>query len=235
MRSRAALVGPSPAPSATPTPSTAAATATPTVTATPALGPLVGFFGVTSADDTLEQPVAMDPRGIPIYQRNFGFGFSLVVEAQRGGAQNPVGGATFDTPGPPDLQIQVTRDLGNGSAAACDNALPVFGGVPGIDPPRLDDPDAIADALNDFGCRFIDGAGATQGRSCALACIRFDDGEFHCEDDDTEQQFCAPISMPLQFPDGDTLVTARVRDVLGNLGPPAQLIVRVAPLAGREG
>lgn len=215
-----------PPPSVTPPPSTA--TSTPTVTATPALGPVVGFFGVTAADDSLEQPAAMDPSGIPIYQRNFGFGFSLVVEAQRGASQRPVGASTFTAPGTPDLQIQATRNLGNGSPAVCDNEPPHFGGVPGIDPPRLDDANSIADALNDFGCRFIDGTGATHGRPCTQACIHFDDGEFHCKDDNhTEEQFCAPIGMLLQFPGGDTLVTVRVRDVLGNLGPPAQLIIRV--------
>ena len=225
--------GPSPAPSASPPPSappTPVSTFTPTVTATPALGPVVEFFGVAAADDSLEQPAGLDPAGIPIYQINFGYGFILVVEAGRGAAQGALGTSTFDAPGPPDLQIQATRDLGNGSAVVCDDTAPNFGGVPGIAPPDLGDPSAIAGALNDFGCRFIDGSGMTQGRTCAQSCIRFADGEFHCvEEGHTEEQFCAAIDRPLQFPGGDTLVTARVRDVLGNLGPPAQLIIRVGP------
>ena len=39
----------------------------------------------------------------------------------------------------------------------------------------------------------------------------------------------APVSMPLSFPSGDTLVTARVRDQAGNLGAPARLLVRITP------
>ena len=109
-------------------------------------------------------------------------------------------------------------------------AAPTFGGVPAIDPPRLDDPDAIADPLNDFGCRFIDGQGNTVGRICQLGCVRFESGDYGCQmGDNTEIQFCAPVSMPLTFPSGDTLVTARVRDQAGNLGAPAQLLVRVTP------
>jgi hypothetical protein len=218
--------GPTPLPSAT-----ATASPTPTVTSTPAPGPVVGFFGVTSSDDTLQPPSAMAPGGIPIYQRNFGFGFSLVVEAKPGTALRDVAINTFVSGGVPDLQIQATRNLGNGSPAVCDNTAdpPGFGGVPGIDPPRLDDPNAIADALNDFGCRFIDGTGDTVGRTCSLGCIKFDTGDFGCAKGDTQAQFCAPIGMALQFPSGDTLVTARVRDVAGNLGAPAQLIIRIAP------
>jgi hypothetical protein len=189
---------------------------------------VVGFFGVTAADDSLEEPTVDGE--IPIYQRSFGFGFSLVIEAGRGASGRPVGSETFAIAGLPDVLVQATRALGDGSGAVCDNHEPTFGGVPGIDPPRLEDPGAIADPLNDFGCRFIDGTGATQGRPCALSCIRYDNGEFRCKDEgNTERQFCAPISVPLQFPDGDTLVTVRVRDVAGNPGPPKQLIIRVSP------
>jgi hypothetical protein len=217
---------PSP-PAPTTTPSLPEPTTTPSVTATPAPGPVVGFFGVTSADDALQAPTAMDPSGIAIYQRSVGFGFSLVVEAQKGASQRPAGTDTFDAAGPPALQVQVTRDLGNGSAAVCDNHAPIFGGVPGIDPPRLDDPAAIAAALNDLGCRFIDGAGATQGRTCAESCVG-SNGDSRCVSADASTvQFCGQIDRPLQFPAGDTLVTVRVRDVLGNLGPPAQLIIRI--------
>jgi hypothetical protein len=215
----------------TPTPPPTA-TATPTVTATPAIGPGIVFFGVTNADDSYQPPTATDPGGIPIYERPFGFGFSLVVEAVRGSSNDPVGGATFIDGGVPDLQVQATRPLGNGSAAVCDGAAPIFGGVPAIDPPRLEDPDAIADPLNDFGCRFIDGQGQPKGRRCGLGlgCVRFESGEYGCQTgDSTELQFCAPVPMTLSFASGDTLVTARVRDQAGNLGPPAQLLVRITP------
>jgi hypothetical protein len=216
-----------PRPTATATPST---TATPTVTATPAIGPDILFFGVTSADDSYQPPTRTDPQGVPIYERPFGFGFSLVVEARHGTANRPVGGTTFVDGSVPDLQVQATRALGDGSSAVCDGEAPTFGGVPAIDPPQLEDPDAVGDALNDFGCRFIDGQGQPVGRVCGLGCVRFESGEYGCQaGDDVDRQFCAPVSMPLLFPAGDTLITARVRDEAGNLGAPAQVIVRITP------
>jgi hypothetical protein len=211
-------------PSPTPT-NGSTETATPTVTWTPAPGPTITFFGVTLADDSLELPSDTTPDGIPIYTMPFGFGFKLVVEAHGRLSANP---SSYTVPGTPDLQIQSTRDLGNGSAAVCDVEPPNFGGIPGIDPPQLEDPGAIADALNDFGCRFIDGTGASNGRSCAEACVKYADGEYHCVSNDTDSQFCAPITMPMRFPDGGTLVSVRVRDLQGQLGSAAQLIIRVA-------
>jgi len=216
----------SPVPSATPT--ATGPTATPTTTSTPSLGPVIWFFGITAADDSPVEPT-IDGE-IPIYERMFGFSFSLVIEAARGESDRPVETETLRIGALPGVLVQATRPLGNGSGEVCDNHEPIFGGVPGIDPPKLESPDAIADALNDFGCRFIDGTGATRARPCTQACIRYDSGEFHCADEEhTEWQFCAPISAPLQFPDGDTLVTARAIDVEGTLGPPKQLIIRVTP------
>ncbi len=203
-------------------------TTTPTVTATPALGPTIVFFGVTSADDTLQMPTTTDPSGIPIYQRNFGVGFSLIVEAQPGVTRAAVALNTFTPGSAPDLWVQATRALGNGSAAVCDAEPPNFGGVPAIDPPDLESPSV--DVLNDFACRFIDGAGGTVGRHCNQGCVRFDSGESGCESGDGANlvQFCGQINTAIEFPSGDTLVTVRVRDTNGNLGDPAQLIVRVA-------
>lgn len=217
------------APTATPRPSspspTGASLPTSTVTWTPAPGPHILFFGVTNADNSLTEPIVTEP--IPIYARLSGSGFYLVVEADgRVGAAS----TTFNEGGgPPDLEIQVTRDLGNGSAAVCDIEPPNIGGVPGIDPPQLENPSAAA--LNDFGCRFIDGQGIPRGRNCGEACIRYDDGEFHCRDENTRAQFCSLISTEIAFPDGDTLVTVRVRDGVGLIGPPAQLIIRVTGVA----
>lgn len=212
-----------PTPTSPPVTGGATPTVTPTVTWTPALGPSITFFGVTNADDSLQDSVGDNPQGIPIFERPFGFGFKLVVEAE--GMFGPVV-STYEIGGVPALQIQTTRALGNGSAAVCDVMPPMFGGVPGIDPPQLENPDAIADALNDFGCRFIDGEGGTVGRTCGTgACVRFIDGEYHCVNEETDRQFCAPIDMPLEFPGGDTLVSVRVRDNRG-LGDAAQLIIR---------
>ncbi len=219
--------------SATPTRTpTRLASATRTITPTPLanLGPVIGFFGVTRPDDLLIQPDGTQD-GIPVYQRPFGFGFSLVVEAAAGASRSAPGRSTFDEGGRPDLQIEVSRSIGNGSATVCDNEQPNLGGVPAINPPDFSDNPTIDNRLNDLGCRFEDGEGRPQGRSCAEenACVRFDDGHFGCVAEGTRQQYCAPISRPLEFPTGDTLVTVRVRDGVGNLGAPAQLIIRVVP------
>jgi hypothetical protein len=215
----------------TPTPSvpiTSTATLTPTVTWTPAPGPPITFFGVASADDSLQEPSGMDANHVPIYERPFGFGFILVVEAQgRFEAVEGHPGDTYNLDGLPDLLIQSARDLGNGSTSVCDVEPPNVGGVPGIDPPRLEDPAAMADAFNDFGCRFTNGSGGRTGRGCGEACLRFDDGEFHCQSEAADVQFCAPIDTLLEFPPGDTLLTVRARDLFGALGAPRQLIVRV--------
>jgi hypothetical protein len=214
--------GPTPTASSTSPPPTGASTATvtPTVTWTPAPGPRIVFFGVTSAENRLRDPTITTP--VPVYELPFGSGFYLVVEAD-----GRVGGGslTYREGGRPDLEIQATRDLGNGSTAVCDVEAPNIGGVPGIDPPQLEDPPA--DALNDLGCRFVDGEGFPHGRTCAEACIRFEDGEFDCKSDEARAQFCALVSAAMPFPSGDTLVTVRVRDALGAIGPPDQLIIRV--------
>ena len=212
-------------PGTTPTP---LMTATPTATWTLAPGPPITFFGVASADDSLQDPTGTDANGVPIYQRTFGFGFTLVVEAKgRFDSADSHPGRTFVDGGVPDLMIQSNRNLGNGSPAVCDINPPNRGGVPAINPPQLENPAAIADALNDFGCRFMNGTGGFSGRSCGEACVRFDDGEFHCKSDDSDAQFCAPVDPPMAFPSGDTLVTVRARNLSGEMGPPAQIIIRV--------
>lgn len=200
-------------------------TITPTATRTPALGPAISFFGLTHADNSLQEPTGITPEGVPIFQRPFGFGFNLVAEAD-GLFAMP---STFEPGAAPSLQVQTTRALGNGSESVCDVDPPAVGGVPGIDPPQLEQPNSIADALNDFGCRFTDADGNRIGRTCGDPCVRLDDGEFHCVDEATDRQFCASVGMPMEFPNGDTLVSVRVRDTRGALGEVAQLIVRVTP------
>ena len=117
----------------------------------------------------------------------------------------------------PDLQIQVTRPLGDGSSLVCDDAPPMLGGVPAINPPSFDDTPSNADRLNDLACRFIDGGGNKIGRKCgdSTACVLGEDGIFGCVTTDATVQFCGFIGQALTFPPGDTLVTVRVRDVAG--------------------
>jgi hypothetical protein len=198
------------------------------------IGPIIGFFGLVLPNDALIGPSSVDPTGISIYERPFGSGFSLVVEAQRGASNQNVAKSAFDEFGRPDLQIQVDRPLGNGSALVCDDGHFQFeiGGVPAINPPSFANDQSVSDRLNDFACRFVNGAGLPTARACSdeFACIRFANGRFGCVSTASPApiQFCGQISQNLAFPVGDTLVTARARDVAGNLGPQAQLIIRVA-------
>lgn len=192
------------------------------------IGPQIVFFGLIRADDTVVDPSGTDASGRPVYDRPFGFGFSLVVEARRGASNRPPSGSTFGQPGCPDLEIQVSRALGDGSTAICDTVPPDDGGVPAIDPPQLDGDDGICDALNDLGCRFVDGAGEAQGRTCSEGCVLFPSGELGCVSDRATIQFCGRMAKSAEFPVGETLVTTRVRDTAGNFGEPAQIVVRIA-------
>jgi hypothetical protein len=197
------------------------------------LGPDVTFFGIASASDVALEPVdTLD--GIPVYQPVFGSGFSIVVEGRPGLSGRPVAPITFDELGFPDLQIQVDRAIGNGSPDVCDNSPPFdLGGVPGVDPPRFDDLQEIADAVNDLACRFVNGFNQNLGRPCGpgTACLMMLNGDFGCANSTSTIQFCALMSQNLTFPTGDTRVTVRLRDssVGRNTGPEAQIIVRVPP------
>ena len=196
-------------------------------------GPRLGFMGVLRADETLLEASDVDAARRPIYVRASGSGFQLVIDAKPGANGAPVGFNAFryDPNNPavrPDLQIQVSRPIGDGSPAVCDNEQGNFGGVPDIDPPNFDGSQAISDALNDLACRFNDGTGINHpgGRTADSACVQFPD-DFHFVDPAATVEFCGFISFPLRFPDGDTIVTARVLDVNGVPGPVSQIVVRV--------
>lgn len=174
----------------------------------------------------------MSATGVPIYERPT-YGFSLVVEGRPGGTGTPVGFSTFnsDPTNPttlPYLLIEASRDLGDGSAAVCDDVPPDTGGVPAVDPPNFDSSQSIANAINDFACRFKDGTGFRGGRGPNDACIQFPDGQFRFKEPGSTIQFCGQINKPLGFPLGDTLVTVRIRDFLGNVSSAEQLVIRTA-------
>jgi hypothetical protein len=218
---------------------TATQTTTPTLSPTPTptlgLGANVGFLGLLRADETLLDPSGVDVQGRPVYVRQNPSGFVLVIDAKPGtnGAAVGLNAYNYDPADPtvrPDLQVEVSRPIGDGSATVCDNTEGHFGGVPGIDPASFDDTQAISDALNDLGCRFNDGTGTPGGRDADSACVQFADGEFRFVDTSATVEFCGFISFPLRFPDGDTIVTARVRDSNGIAGPPRQIVIRIAAL-----
>jgi len=145
----------------------------------------------------------------------------MVVEVRPGpNGQSAGTQLTAGSDGRPDLQIQVNRALGNGSVAICDVTQ---GGVPGIDPPRYDSGDpSISDVLLDLACRFQALSGSDP---CTILDISREAKKIHPE---AATQYCMLSSGKATFPAGDTLVTARVRDRTGELGPISQIIVRVA-------
>jgi hypothetical protein len=252
VRSTATQGSPTPPPGSSATPSrtsTRTATATlnrsntptrsPTRSPTMAPGPIVTFFGLTRSDDTLVQPSATSPEGIPIYAfRTIGFGFSMVVEAKRGPGRLPVGSDSFvDTlDALPDLQIVSSNPLGNGSEAVCDSVGAGSGGVPALNPVSFDPTETNIRIINDLACRFVDGGGFPVGRGLGEACTRVPpNDEYQFVAPNSVIQFCASVSRALELPPGETLLTVRLLDQedsssLPGSGAPggiAQIIVRV--------
>jgi hypothetical protein len=216
-----------PSPTITPT---ATSTRTRTPTLPPGSGPMITFFGLATAFNAELEPNTTDDLGRAVYVRSTGAAFFIVVEVKPGTRASP--GRTVFNSNPvdpsvrPDLQILSTRALGNGSAAVCDNGpLPNFplGGIPGFDPADFDPgSQAVADALNDFGCRFdvhTNDNPCTNNRAGNPAFLGVG----------TTLQYCTVtvVGAELHFPPGDTVLTVQVRDTDGNIGFPAALVVRV--------
>ncbi|MBX3024330.1 hypothetical protein KF840_05410 [bacterium] len=213
-------------------------TATPTRTTTPTItptfasvGPLINAVGVARADGQVTQAAGTAADGTPIFERPLGFGFFLYVEARPGPSNRAVGQTTFNSSlsDPnllPNLQIVVSRPLGNGSTKVCDNGPdPPIGGVPATDPPMFGGSQASANAINDLSCRF--NARASSGDACTRN--RQQDPSFVVST--TRVQFCPTLGVgsEIAFPLGDTRVTVRITDILGQPGPPASIIIRVVP------
>jgi len=206
--------------------STPVPTATPIV---PALGPIVTHVGIATADSRPIESEETDAAGRPVFVRALGAGLSLVIEARSGADGRPVGPSAFNPGGLPDLQVLLSRPLGDGSSTVCDfGPTGPTGGVPAVDPPIFDGSDSTADAINDIGCRVNDGTGAPLARrTSGQACTQFPSGAFSFVDPMTTAQFCLPIARTWDFPVGDTIVTARVRSAGGEAGEPVQVVVRI--------
>jgi hypothetical protein len=181
-----------------------------------------------TAFNTVLTPTTTDDSGNPVYERITGAGFFLVVEAKAGKSRRPPGGSTSngDSQNPPDLQIEATNNLGNGSSLVCDvGPAPnqPLGGVPGINPPSFDfsSPQVVA-AMNDFGCRF-------DIHTDQFPCTNNDNGNPAFVKPDSSVQYCtmSVLGNELHFPRGDTLVTVQVRDTGGNIGFPQRIVIRV--------
>lgn len=237
--------GASPSPTATPgdqaTPTVTPTVPTPTPTATydpEATGPIVSYLGMVRPDGcrigcftgVCSCPISPTPitdeRGREVFLAQGGGRGLLVVEGRPGASGLPVGSSLVpeEDGERPDLQILVSQSLGNGSLAVCDKGLPppvgMGGGVPSVEPPDFGDGEMITNAMVDLACRF-----AVQP-SREDACTLDERGNFDFLGDDTTIQFCDQLATVSAFPTGDTAVTVRLRDVAGNLGPPAQVVIR---------
>ena len=195
-------------------------------------GPDISYMGIARADGSPAPPDEYDGDGRPVYSFGGGSGFVVVFEARQGRDNIAVGRNAFlyDPNDPsmlPDLQVLLSRPLGNGSTEVCDKTLPNQGGIPAI--PSLDfvPTQAVADAINDFGCRVNDGTGQPQGVSSIDACTLFPDGDYHFVNPNSSIQFCEQIAGTWAFPPGKTIVKVRVRDRDGMLGTPREMAVRI--------
>jgi hypothetical protein len=167
-----------------------------------------------------------DGQGRQIFEIGIDSGFFIVVEAMPGSS-----GATVSTCSAnqspctdrPALQIESTRNLGNGSLAVCDTQAGVGGGIPGIDPPNFGPGVEITNALIDFACRFTAFQPSTP---CTLnnfgnAAVLTPGGL-----SSSGRQFCHSVRTIEGFPLDDTLLTVQVRDQSGFIGPQKQIVVR---------
>lgn len=170
-----------------------------------------------------------------IYERSFASGFSIVLEARPGGTLADIDANTLNSNPTdprvlPGLQIEVSRALGDGSTAVCDDTPPTTGGVPAVNPADFSPTQSVANAINDLACRFKDGFGSHSGIiKSSEACTTFTDGGFHFVMGNSTTQFCGQMNEPVSFPPGDTVVTARVRDVAGHISLPSRIVVRITP------
>lgn len=193
----------------------------------PQLGGVLTALAVVAADGTILDSDAEDEMGRPIFVRQGGYGFMLVAEGWGGLAGSQVGQVVYDPNDlttPPDLQVLVSRSLGDGDSRVCDVQRSQPGGVPGMPALSFDGAPASVRAMHDLGCR------AVVQRDRQASCTReAGTGRTAYISARSAAQFCIPISAPWAFPEGDTIVAARVQDVHGQPGQPEEIVVRVVP------
>ena len=190
-----------------------------------AIGPVITFLGIARADGKPIEPESKTRTGTPIFVNYVGSGFILVVEGKPGISNLVVGRrlTSYDPNDPslrPDLEVQSTHPLGDGSPEVCDSRRPHIGGVPAIDPPSFAETKKVAATLVDLSCRF-----ETFNQS-SESCTLDSHGDFSFVSKDTATQFCMVVAKAWNFPKGDTLVSARLRDEQGNPGPVSHFILR---------
>lgn len=128
------------------------------------------------------------------------------------------------SPSRPGLQIQSSRNIGNGSSAVCDTQSPFVGGIPGIDPPDFGPGQTITNALTDWACRFavFQPSGPCTYNSFGNPAVLSPGGL-----PTSGRQFCHQLRPNVEdFPLNDTLLTVQSRDTSGFMGPQKQIVVR---------
>jgi hypothetical protein len=152
--------------------------------------------------------------------------FRIVVEARPG-----ISGLAVATPiahcgsayGIPNVQIESSRNMGNASNPVCSSsgAFHINGGIPGIDPPDFTPTTDIINTLQSFEFWF---SYYSPGGACTFA----QGGGTYAYVSNGTAQLCDQMNSAQAFPPGDSLLTVQLKDTGGNVGPTAQIIVRVA-------
>lgn len=187
------------------------------------VGPVVTAMAFLPQSRQYVLPAGYDGAGRPIYESS-GSG-TLVVEGRVGASLRPVGAAAYAPTELPDFQAIVSRALGNGNPAVCDQGAIPPGGIAATMPLTFRDDAAAVARINDLGCRVNDGTGAPVGRRDALnSCVR---ASFAFQDPTTNIQFCADFGSAEVFPPGDTILAARMSDLDGVVGAVREIVVRV--------
>lgn len=97
------------------------------------------------------------------------------------------------------------------------------GGIQGISPPDFGPTVDITNALWNFSCRF-------QAFSTGDTCLLDAYGNQNAWANPTvtpSVQFCDIVTVTKAFPPGDSILTVQLRDTSQNLGPTAQIVIRV--------
>lgn len=202
-------------------------------TPTPApRGPRITSLSIARADLSPVTPFDVDEAGREIYRSLSGTGIWIIVEAATGPNGLVPGSLVFasapiDPTDRPDIQVIVSRDLGDGNPVVCDTSDGHFGGVPAAVPFTFSEDQRITDVINEMSCR-IDGGSRTRSGD---ACTQDPSGQgfgFAFVNAGTQIQFCVSPSAAWRFPVGETVVAARVRDRFGEPGEVREMVVRVA-------
>jgi hypothetical protein len=197
-------------------------------------GPFITAMALVRADDVVvDTPVDIDDLGRPIFVRPFGSGFSVMVEARPGLDGAEVGHQVFEEAPDlptlrPDIQIIVSSALGDGSPAVCDDESEPQGGVPAAEPFGFQEQVQVSNVINEMSCRIDGGARTNDVDACTLS-RRGNDFGYAFYEPSSKVQFCLPIARTWAFPVGDTVIAARARDIIGNVGEIRELIVRIPP------